>query len=287
MLCLSWLKLNRCLAPAQVAYMDGEGETDSGTPPATPPATPPPAGKKDDKLFTQEDLNKVVQDRLAKEQKRNEQRNQDLAKQYESLLATKNLSDEERTKMEESLEDVRKQLRTKDEQAKVDKKASEEKHAKEVAALTERVTKTETRYREEKIARALQDAAVAHEAYNPSQVVTLLRGHTKLVEATDDAGKPTGEMVVMVDFPDIDSDTKKPVLTQRTPEDAVKRMKELPEFHGNMFKPNIVSGLGSHSATGGLTPGAGGKLSNAQIAKLSMEQYAKIRKDNPELLGLK
>jgi len=122
----------------------------------------------------------------------------------------------------------------------------------------------------------LQDAAVAHESFSPSQIVTLLKPQTKMVEKTGEKGKGLGEYEPMVDFADIDLETGAPLMTRRTPEEAVKRMKELPHLYGNLFKSN--------SATGGLAPGANGQI---DVRKLSPTQYREIREKNPELLGLK
>ena len=86
----------------------------------------------------------------------------------------------------------------------------------------------------------------------------------------------------IIDFPDRDEKGVE-VITQRTPEETVKRMKELSDY-ANLFKSNVVSGLGANSATGGMAPGANGRL---DVRNLTPEQYKRIRKENPELLGLR
>jgi hypothetical protein len=91
-------------------------------------------------------------------------------------------------------------------------------------------------------------------------------------------------MVPKVDFPDINEETGQAEITLRTPQEAVQRMKELPEQWGNLFRANVVSGIGSGAATGGVTSGEGGRI---DVAKLSPEQYRKLRKENPEALGLR
>jgi hypothetical protein len=52
----------------------------------------------------------------------------------------------------------------------------------------------------------------------------------------------------------------------------------------NLFNKNVVSGVGGNSAIGGLTPGSNGKIDPRTVTP---EQYMKIRKEKPELLGLK
>ena len=87
----------------------------------------------------------------------------------------------------------------------------------------------------------------------------------------------------MIDFPDIDEKTGENIKTLRSPQDAVKRMKELPQLYGNLFKANVVSGIGSGSAAGGVPTGTG----KVDVSKLSSEQYRKLRAENPAAIGLK
>jgi hypothetical protein len=60
-------------------------------------------------------------------------------------------------------------------------------------------------------------------------------------------------------------------------------MKDIPKY-SNLFKSGAVGGIGSSSATGGLTPGGSGKI---DVRKLTQQQYMDIREKNPELLGLR
>ena len=166
----------------------------------------------------------------------------------------------------------------------VKKKQLEERLSNQLKEAQEKVTKTWQMYENSTIERALLDAAIANEAYNPDQVATLLRRSAKLIEKKDEHGKLIGGHEVMVELADQHAETDEPIVTTRTPDAAVKRMKEL-QKHGNLFKSGVVSGLGSHSAAGGVTPGKNGRLSREQIANLSQDQYNKIRKENPALLG--
>jgi hypothetical protein len=139
-------------------------------------------------------------------------------------------------------------------------------------------------YRDSTVQRSLQDAAVKNDAFSPGQIVVLLRPMTKMLEDTDPVTqRPNGQYKVVVEMPDVDPKTGQPVLMVRTPEEAVKRMKELPDQYGNLFKSGVVSGIGSGSATGGFTSGQGGKI---DVSKLTPEQYREIRAKHPELLGL-
>jgi ribosomal protein L14E/L6E/L27E len=231
------------------------------------------------KIFDQDDVNKFLADDRRKHQQKYEQ----LETAYKDALENQNLSTEQREQIENKLDEVQKMFRSKEEQLKHENRQWEEKYSKEVKEWETKATSWEQKYRETVIARSLQDAAVAHDAFRPSQVIALLRPMTKIVERTDEQGKGTGELVSVVDLMDIDTTTGEPIITRRTPEDAVKRMKELPEEYGNLFKANVVSGVGAGSATGSANPGSG----RIDPRKLTMDQYVKLRKENPSALGLK
>ena len=77
-----------------------------------------------------------------------------------------------------------------------------------------------------------------------------------------------------------------PFLAGLPTERAVKRMKELPDLYGNLFKSNVVSGIGASSATGGLMSGGKGNLDLEKVAQDPV-LYRKIRAEHPEWLGLK
>ena len=233
-----------------------------------------------DRTFTQEEVNKF----LASDRRKHQEKYESLEGSYQQLLENESLSKDERNKLEESLENLRAQYRTKEQQAAHDRKKLEEEYTERLAEAEKQYEVWERRYMESTISRALQDAAVSHEAYNPSQVVALLRPMTKMVEKTDEKGRGLGEFEPMIDFADVDLETGESVMTQRTAENAVKRMQELPDLYGNLFKSGVVSGIGGNSATGGLAPGANGQI---DVRKLSPTQYREIREKNPELLGLK
>lgn len=244
-----------------------DGDDDPPTDPPTDPVDGDGDGDGDDRKFTQDELNKI----LAEDKRRHQSQYKKVEQQYQELLKKNNLSREERERLEENLEDVRKQLRTKEEQAKHEKKQLEDQYQQRIAELEQRAQTAETRYVDNLVTRSLQDAAVSGDAFSPSQVVTLLK---PLVKMVDD--KP------MVDFPDVSSDTGEQIVTQMTPEEAVARMKQLPEMYGNLFKSNVVSGIGGASHTGGI-PGNG----QVDPRKLNMDQYIKLRRENPAALGLR
>jgi hypothetical protein len=231
--------------------------------------------------FTQDDLNRY----LAEDKRKHQTQLQRVEKMLEEAAASKNLTVQEREQLAQQLEDLRKETRTKEQQLAHERKQLEEQFTKQLTDEKKAREVWENRYREGTVERALQDAAVSGDAFNITTVMSVLRPMTRLSEITDEkTGKGTGKFKVVVDFPDTDPNTGEPTVTLHSPESAVKRMKDLPQMYGNLFKSGVVSGIGSSSATGGLASGSGGKI---DVRKLTQQQYMEIREKNPELLGLR
>ncbi len=127
--------------------------------------------------------------------------------------------------------------------------------------VEERATTWENRYRVETVNRSLQDAAVGADAFQPSQIVTLLKPMTRLVEEVDPkTGKSTGRFNSMIDFPDVDAEGN-PTVSTLSPKDAVKRMKELPDT----FERRV----------------------DLRALASDPKRYREAREKNPELFGLR
>jgi hypothetical protein len=246
------------------------------------------AAKDAGKTFTQADVNKFLAEDRRKEEAKYKAQLKSLLEEKEGrikrLLQDKDLSEQQRDQLKSELDTVGEQLkdyRSKEETLRREKKQMEDQLTGKLTATERRAQDWENRYRESHINRELQDAAATNDAYNSRQIVSLLRPKTKMVPVLDGAGKETGDYQVVVDLDDVVDG--KPAVTQLTPQAAVKRMKELPETYGNLFKSGVVSGVGSNSATGGLSPGSAGKV---DLKNMSQDQYRKTRKEHPELLGL-
>jgi len=238
------------------------------------------AKRQQEKDFSQADLNRF----LADDRRKHSEKYQKLEASFKQILDDKNLQKEQRAKMESELADLQKSFRTKEQQAEYERKQERERFTSELELSHESAEKWETLYKSSVVDRSLQDAAISEEAFNPTQIMGLLRPLTKMQEETSEEGESLGTYTPLIDFPDIDETTGEQVVSLRTPAQAVQRMKELPHLYGNLFRPNVVSGVGSGSATGGVQSGDGGRVDSM---KLSDEQYRKMRKENPEALGLK
>lgn len=252
---------------------DGTGGTGDGKPPV-----PGQAGA-DGKVFTQDDLNRF----LAEDRRKHEQKIAKLESDLQGALTNSKLTADERSSLESSLSDLRKQFRSVEQEAVEEKRRIESEYTNRVKQLEEEKSAWQRRYTESTIQRALTDAANKHGAYNTDQIISQLWNSTRMVEIVGDDGKPTGVSEPMVDLFEINPDSGERVTTQRTPEDALKRMSELPQY-ANLFKSNVASGLSAASATGRLKPGSNGQV---DVKKLSHDEYMKIRSTNPELLGLR
>ena len=225
-----------------------------------------------EKTFTQEDLNKF----LAEDRRKHQARYDQLETSYKSLMQNQNLTKEERDRLNEELEGLQKLHRTKEQQIEMERRKQQEEFNTRVKKLEEESVQWKDRYMNSTIDRALQDAAVAGEAFNAEQIVTILRPLTKMVEEKDDEGNLTGAYVPYIDFPDVDEKTQERTITRRTPNEAVQRMQELTDKYGNLFKAHVNGGLGGfNSSDGG---------SRVDVRNLTPEQYQELRRTNPKAL---
>lgn len=187
-------------------------------------------------------------------------------RQLTELAEIKNLSDQDRANIEESLEDFRQQLRSTEENAAIEKKKKmEENFKQEITALKKRAEDADSKYQESTIQNALFDAAIAGGAFNPDVLVTVLRKRTTL----------NADGAAIVDFATKDAETGKETVQQISPADAVRRMKAEPERFGGLFKEFLTT-----------TVPPVGKNGEVDVRKLTSEQYMHLRKTNPKALGL-
>jgi len=232
------------------------------------------------KTFTQEQVNGIV----AADRRKLEDALKKTEQQYQDLLKSQSLTEQERKALQENLAVVQGQLRSKEEQLALEKKQVEEAYAGKLQELEKKAAFFETLYRDSTIERALTDAAVKNDAWSPLQIVVQLRSQTKMLEETDSkTGKLTGKFRPMVEMQTLNTTTGEMETKAYSPDEAVKKMKEMPEQFGNLFRPNVVSGIGAGTATGGPNMPGGGKI---DVRKLSHEEFLKIRAEHPEWLGL-
>jgi hypothetical protein len=240
--------------PADVCF-DNEG----GDPADAAAAAAAAASKK---MFSQEEVNSM----LAADKRNLQAKLKTLEDNLAGTLQNSQLTQKQRDDLEVSMEDMRKQFLSKEQQALMEKQKLESDYKKDLENERTQRKLFETKFVDSTISRSLADAAVDNGAFSAEQIVALLRPHTKLIN-----DQP------VVDFNDKHAETGEAIVVQLSPVAAVKRMKELATVHGNLFKSNIVSGVGGSSGSG--DPG------RIDMRKLTPQQYAKLRKENPSAVG--
>jgi len=215
--------------------------------------------------FSQEHVNAI----LAKDRRKHQSAVTKLMSEFDALKSKSSMTAQERTELEERLQEVQKNLLTKEELAKDRMTKLEKQHKEAVGVLTSERDSWQHRFTESTIARSLVDAAAENDAYSPEQILAILRPSTRLVEALDDEGKPTGEMIPKVTFKDIKD--KKPITLELTPAEAVKKMRDIDRYL-NLFKGEGVGGLGLQNRN------SSGKVDLKELAK-DPAAWAKARKE--------
>jgi len=205
-------------------------------PPKDPPADPP---KGDGKKFSQDDLDRIVQNRV-----------KNMKTELDSMttkLKDASISSELKGELENQLEQVQNTLKTEKELATEKQKKLQKKHTEELKKTTGERDAWEKRYKKERIERDIMSAAVEQDAFSPKQVIRILRDDTFITEELGEDGKPTGELTSMVKVRDIKDN--QPVDLELSPADAVKRMKENVQEFGNLFQSEASAGLGLANLT--------------------------------------
>lgn len=204
------------------------------------------------KTFTQEQVAQMVADATKK-----------LSEEFEAIKGKANLTAQEKADLEARLEAVKTERMTEQQRIAHELKKTKDTLDATVKSSTEEVSRWKSRYETSTIHRSITDAAARNDAFAPEQIVALLAGTARLVESTDEDGKPNGEYVTMVKFNDTDAKGK-PVVVELTPEEVVKRMTEIPKFQ-NLFKGKGSGGVGGTGGQG--TPKTGLKALSNDPAK--------------------
>lgn len=223
------------------------------------------AGPGGGKVFTQEDMNRI----LADEKRKHEGKTRKAIEELDAIKAKATLTDSERQELESRLENMKNEFLTKEELAKKEQDKITRKFSEETTKLSAERDAWQQRFTDSTIQRTITDASVASKAFSPKQIVAILQPDTRLVEALDADGKPTGELVAKVEFSDVDKD-QKPVTLDLTIAEAVKRMSEMDEY-ANLFKTDGTGGVG------GTNRGNQKPLDMKKIAATDPALYRKLR----------
>jgi len=206
------------------------------------------------------------------------QKNSELVSQLEKLKNQASTTTQDKEELQAQIEELQTQYLSKEELAKRGEDKLRKDHAKQLEGITSEAGKWQGLYVASTTQRALLDAAVHGEAVQPQQIVSMLGQSTQIVEEVDSTGRGTGNYKPIVKFNDTD-DSGQSITLELSPSDTIKRMKELPEMYGNLFKGDVKGGLGGNTGAGG------GLSSQPKLTELMKDpaKYAQWRKDNPEL----
>lgn len=241
----------------------------------TPPAQKTPASKS----FTQDEVNSI----LARERKTLQTQNQTLVAQLETIQQAANTTAEQRAELETQIEKLRATFTTDAERAAQQAKKLKDEYDGKLKSTEESAKSWQSRYAKAEIGRAISDAAVAHKARRAELIAAVLQPMTQIEETIGEDGKPTGEYAPVVNFEDINAEGKPVVLKLRV-NDAVKRMRELPDLYGVLFDSDVAGGAGGSAPNS--SRGKGGKINPMELAKQDPAAYAAYRKKNPGEFGL-
>jgi hypothetical protein len=208
---------------------------------------------------------------IAEEKRKQQEKTKTVLAELEAMKKKSNLTQKEKEEYENKLAEYRKSVMTKEELAKEEANKLINGYEERIVTSDKEIEKWKSLYHKTTIIRAINDAAAVNKAFNPEQIVAMLQPATQLIEATDEEGKPTGELVPEVDFMTTDQE-KKPITLKLSIEKAVEKMKDDERFQ-NLF---LVDGTGG---VGGMNmPGKGG-AGDADIVALAKdpEKYMKAR----------
>ena len=262
------------LSSAQHPVFEGEGDGSTGGDPGTPPADGSGEGGKegegDQKPATglsQEKVNALI----ATEKRKYQQNQQNLMAEINALKAKSQLTASERSDLDQRVEKLKEELLTKEQITSRNAEKVKNQHELALSELTSDRDYWKNEHTRSTINNALIGAAVKEDAFNAQQIVAQLGPHTKLEQVLGDDDQPTGKLAPIVRLQDFDKEGK-PITLSLSPEEAVKGLKEKPEYL-NLFRGEGVGGLGANTQRN-----VGGKADLKTLAS-NAESYRKARKD--------
>lgn len=240
----------------------GEGDKDKGA---------SDKGASDKGVFTddqQKRVDKIVEERLARERKKQEP----VIAELEQLKKNHDLSVKDRETLNKQIKTMQQAHMSKEEIALQAKQELEDRLQRDLEGQREETERWQTLYTDATIERAIADEAVSAEAYRPKQIVSLLRSNTELIKELKADGNETGNLVPSVTLMGHDAEGKA-IEMKLTVKDAIKQMKEdkTGDF-SNLFKSGLTGGVG-----GNTVPGDSGVLTDERVTNMSQAEYLKNR----------
>lgn len=199
-----------------------------------------------EKTLTQAQVDKIVQERLAKTKKQLD----DQQKLLDDYKSNKTLSEEQQNQLQEQLSSMQRAVLSKEELTAKEKKELEKALTTKNKELEIERDKWRKQYESSTVERAIFDET-REIGFDPQQFIDLLSPRTRLITEVVD-GKPTGRYLPTVQFNGLDADGKS-VPMELSVKDTVKEMQKMTDKYGNLFKSGLNSGLGGKNdgGTGG------------------------------------
>ena len=222
-------------------------ETETETPPTENQET---KDKKKSKVQFTPEQQAYVNSLVAEEKRRGRQSADALVTQLETQKNLTTTTAAEKEALQARIDEIKSQYATKEELHKkdTDKKIKEANNARLKAEKEAEHWKA--LFTEHKITNEILSAGSQYKAYNPQQLVRLLRPDTRLVEVLDADSKPVpGQWDVRINLNAKDK-SGNPVTLDLAVTEAVKQMTEMPDIYGNLFNSGATGGLGSGNVQG-------------------------------------
>jgi len=235
-----------------------------------PPNPDPP--KDEGKLMTQAQIDKIVEERLAKDRKELSAiraQNAKTVEMLETLKKNREITDTQRTQLEEQIDHLNKTIMTKEQLTAKEKKELKDALDAKLNDALKQADHWKKLHDESTVKRAIFDE-VREKAFDPNQFIDFLGPKTKLIEELNE-GQPTGRYSPVVSFIGRDKDGNS-VPMELSVADTIKEMEKMTDKYGNLFKSGLTGGLGGKGSTG-----SGGKEGITDEVSSSFENYMKHR----------
>jgi len=231
-------------------------------------------GGKPARTFSQEEVDRIV----VKRNKAVKAQLEQAERRYEQLLENKSLTEQQREELQGELQTLQSQLRTREQQTAHEAKKRQEQFEKQLTETKSQAEYFKNLFESSTRERAILDAAVQHDAYNPDQFINILGPRTKVVEEVNEQGEKTGRLVPRVAVTTKGEDGT-PTEVLKAPAEAIEEMKEQAEF-GNLFRSNVAKGIGEGTSNSA-NPG------RVDLTKISDEEYFRNREKYRQQMGLR
>jgi hypothetical protein len=225
-------------------------------------------------LFTQDHMNTEIGKARVAARKESE----NVLGELERLRDSASTSEAVKGRLTEQIDALRQQMVTKEQSLQAELEQWKTKHGNDTQKLTEAAQTFERRWRDQMIATDILTHADKAGAFSAQQVFDLLARNAEVKPRLDEQGNETGAFHTVVTVRDIDPKTKTEKLVTLPADQAIKRMKDVPELYGNLFRPSDKPGTGAQPYTGFNAPPRGG------LDFSSPEAYEKSRKGNEHLV---